>query len=181
MEPIEITAGRLHLRPFAESDIDAVYASCQDPEIQRWIPVPVPYERSDAEEHVTRNTADGWRAGDGSSFAVTDSVTGALLASIGLARFDPRARVAEVGFWTAPEARNKGVATQAVQVVTRWTFEALGVERMEWVAEVGNVGSRRVAERAGFTIEGTLRARIARRDGSRADAWIGSLLPGDLK
>jgi RimJ/RimL family protein N-acetyltransferase len=41
------------------------------------------------------------------------------------------------------------------------------------------VASRRAAERAGFTVEGVLRDRIRARDGSRADAWIGSLLPAD--
>jgi len=181
MEPTEITAGRLHLRPYAESDIDAVYACCQDPDIQRWITVPVPYERVHAETYVHEQTADGWRAGTGNSFAVVDSVSNELLASIGLVSVNLRNKQAEVGFWTAPGARGKGVATQATQVVARWAFEDLGIERLEWMAEVGNVGSRRVAEKAGFTVEGVLRSRLVNRDGSRADAWIGALLPGDLR
>jgi RimJ/RimL family protein N-acetyltransferase len=36
-------------------------------------------------------------------------------------------------------------------------------------------GGRAVAERAGFTIEGVLRARLTHR-GQRVDAWVGSLL-----
>lgn len=181
MEPTEITAGRLHLRPYTEADIDAVYACCQDPDIQRWTTVPVPYELAHAVEYVQMNTVDGWRAGSGSSFAVVDSVSNTLLASIGLVGVQEDGRLAEVGYWTAPDARGKGITTQATQVVARWAFAEVGVERLEWLAEVGNAASRRVAEKAGFTIEGVLRARIARRDGTRADAWIGSLLPGDLR
>jgi RimJ/RimL family protein N-acetyltransferase len=181
MEPTEITAGRLHLRPYTAADIGAVYACCQDPDIQRWIPVPVPYGKDDAEVYVQKNSVEGWRAGEGRSFAVLDSVTAELLGSIGLARYEEEAKIAEVGFWTAPTARGKGVATQATKAIARWTFGDLGVDRLEWVAEVGNIGSRRVAEAAGFTVEGTLRARIMQRDGSRADAWIGSLLPSDLR
>ena len=180
MEPTEITAGRLHLRPYLPADVDQVYASCQDPDIQRWTTVPVPYQRSHAQSYVEQNTVAGWREGTGRAFAVVDSVSGELLASIGLVRMDADTRTAEVGYWTVPAVRGQGVATQAVQVVARWSFDALGVERLEWLAEVGNVGSRRVAEKAGFTIEGTLRSRILTRDG-RADAWIGSLLPGDLR
>lgn len=179
MEPTEITAGRLHLRPYTEADIDSVYAACQDLEIQRWTTVPVPYERAHAEGYVKANAVEGWRSGTGNSFAVLDAVTAELLASIGLVTLNLDTRIAEVGYWTVPAARGQGVASQATRAVSRWAFEALGIERMEWVAEVGNVGSRRAAEKAGFTIEGTLRARIVHRDGTRADAWIGSLLPSD--
>jgi RimJ/RimL family protein N-acetyltransferase len=181
MEPTEITAGRLHLRPYTEADIDGVRAACQDAEIQRFIPVPVPNEREHAEQFVRENSAEGWRAGTGRSFAVLDSVTAQLLASIGLARYDEASRIGEVGYWVAPQARKQGVCVQATLAVARWAFSALGVERLEWMAEVGNEGSRRVAEKAGFTVEGVLRDRIRHRDGSRADAWIGSLLPGDLR
>ena len=55
----------------------------------------------------------------------------------------------------------------------------LGLERVEWKAHVGNVASRRVAEKAGFTFEGTLRA-YGSKDGRRVDEWIASLLPADL-
>jgi RimJ/RimL family protein N-acetyltransferase len=181
MEPTEITAGRLHLRPYLAADVEGVRAACQDPEIQRFIPVPVPYEREHAEQYVRENSAEGWRAGTGRSFAVLDSVTSELLASIGLPRFDEASRIGEIGYWVAPQVRKQGIGVQATQVVARWAFSALGVERLEWLAEVGNDGSRAVAERAGFTIEGVLRNRIRRRDGSRSDAWIGSLLPGDLR
>jgi len=181
MEPTEITAGRLHLRPYIEADIDAVYACCQDPDIQRWTTVPVRYLRAHAQGYVERNTVDGWRAGTGNSFAVVDSVSNALLASIGLVRFEEGNKLAEVGYWTNPDARGKGVATQALQVLARWAFAELGVERLEWLAEVGNVGSRRVAEKAGFTVEGLLRQKLISRDGSRVDAWIGALLLDDLR
>ncbi|HEV7756174.1 MAG TPA: GNAT family protein, partial [Mycobacteriales bacterium] len=86
----------------------------------------------------------------------------------------------ELGFWVAQGARGRGVAAQASAALARWCFGALGVARLQWLAEVGNEASRRAAERAGFTVEGVLRDRVLARDGSRADAWIGSLLPRDL-
>jgi RimJ/RimL family protein N-acetyltransferase len=142
----------------------------------------VPYLRAHAQGYVEANTVEGWRAGSGDSFAVVDSVSNDLLASIGIVRMDSDAKVAEVGYWTVPAARGKGVATQAVQIVSRWVFEELGVERLEWLAAVGNEASRKVAEKAGFTIEGVLRGKLPGRHGSaRDDAWIGSLLPGDLR
>jgi RimJ/RimL family protein N-acetyltransferase len=55
----------------------------------------------------------------------------------------------------------------------------LGAHRLEWLAGVGNEGSRAVAGKVGFTMEGTLRARMDLR-GEKIDAWLGSLLPSDL-
>jgi RimJ/RimL family protein N-acetyltransferase len=61
----------------------------------------------------------------------------------------------------------------------RWAFTHLQMEVILWRAEIGNLPSRRVAEKVGFTIEATLRLRLRHR-GTRVDAWVGSLLPGEL-
>jgi RimJ/RimL family protein N-acetyltransferase len=51
--------------------------------------------------------------------------------------------------------------------------------RLQLHTDPENVASQRVAERAGFTREGVLRAYNGRRDGTRADAVVYSLLPQD--
>ena len=66
-----------------------------------------------------------------------------------------------------------------MRAVCRWAFTSLGVELIEWRCEVGNAASRRVAEKAGFLIEATLRKRLIHR-GRRVDAWVGSLLPSEM-
>jgi RimJ/RimL family protein N-acetyltransferase len=113
---------------------------------------------------------------DGAHFAVLDAVDARLLASVSLLRIG--AGAAEIGFWCAPGERGRSVVSEAVGAVCRWGFAALGLGRVTWLAEVGNVASRRAAEKAGFRFEGTLRAYLLMRDG-RVDAWIGGLLPGD--
>jgi RimJ/RimL family protein N-acetyltransferase len=180
LPPVEIAAGRLQLRPYAEGDVDAVFAACQDPDIQRFTTVAVPYLREHAAAYVRANSDAGWAAGTGRAFAITDATLGIVLGSVGLVAYDPDRRTGEVGFWTVPSARGQGVMTAAVLAVARWAFGAVGLARFEWRAETDNAASRRVAEKAGFTIEGVLRAEGARRDGTRADLWIGSLLPADL-
>jgi RimJ/RimL family protein N-acetyltransferase len=87
---------------------------------------------------------------------------------------------AEVGFWGTKEHRGHGYTTEAVVAASRWAFIHLSIDRVEWRAEVGNNGSRAVAERAGFIIEGTLRSAINNK-GVRRDCWVGSLLPSDLE
>ena len=177
MEPVSLTAGRLHLRPFEPWDADEVFAACQDAEVQRWTTVPSPYTREDARAYVEVVGPQGWADGTTASFAVLDATTARLLASTALMGVADGS--AELGYWTAPEARGRGVTAEAVGAVCRWGFGALGLERVLWRAEVGNWGSRAVAESCGFTVEGTLRAGMPRRGGGRVDAWTGSLLATD--
>ena len=78
----------------------------------------------------------------------------------------------------APTARGRGVATSAVRLLSKWAFTELGLERLQ-LSLPANVASRRVAEKAGYHYEGTLRSTKVIR-GSRVDSMVFSPLPGDL-
>ncbi|WP_431985098.1 GNAT family N-acetyltransferase [Streptomyces qinglanensis] len=204
MEPITLRTGRLLLRPFEEWDEPALATACDDPDIQRFVPVPEPYTLKDAEEFVRGVSANGWREDTMYNFGVftrggtgggadrgdggaedgraADSGTGGeLVGSVGLVRLSLHTaeRQAELGFWTARGHRRRGYTTEAARAVVDWAFTALGVERLEWLAQVENAGSRAVAQRLGFVEEGIARARIVHR-GTRRDARVAALLPSDL-
>ncbi|WP_329178554.1 GNAT family N-acetyltransferase [Streptomyces sp. NBC_01477] len=181
MEPTTLTTGRLLLRPLESSDVDAVLAACQDPEIPRWTTVPSPYTRAHAVDFVEQVSPHGWRDDTFYNFGVFTQESGTLVSSMGLVRLAQLAapgRQAELGYWTAKEQRGRGYTAEAGRAVCDWAFRSLGVERLEWVAEAGNVGSRAVALSIGFVMEGTVRAKIV-QDGTRRDAWSGALLPSD--
>ncbi|MTE19274.1 GNAT family N-acetyltransferase [Streptomyces sp. TRM43335] len=181
MRPVTLGTARLVLRPFTPEDVPAVHSACQDPDILRWTTLPEPYERRHAQEFVLSLAPSGWREDTAYNFGVFTRDGGELVGSMGLVRITPpgpEGRVAELGYWTARERRRHGYTAEAAGAVVDWAFDELGVERLEWVAEVGNTGSRAVAERLGFVVEGTLRARIPFR-GTRRDAWLASLLPSD--
>ncbi|MFJ9419857.1 GNAT family N-acetyltransferase [Streptomyces sp. NPDC101227] len=182
MEPVILTTERLFLRPFEAPDAAAVYAACQEPDIPRWTGIPSPYSLQDAELFTGTTSPEAWRTDTSYSFAVLSRADGSLIGSMGLVRLDllrTPERQAELGYWTAGEHRGKGYTVEAALAVVRWAFDDLGVERMEWLAEAGNEGSRAVARKVGFRMEGTLRAKLV-QEGTRRDVWIGSLLPSDL-
>ncbi|WP_435179311.1 GNAT family N-acetyltransferase [Actinacidiphila sp. bgisy145] len=181
METPVLTTKRLVLRALEPRDGDALYAACQDPEISRWTTVPAPYPRGHADHFIDVVCADGWRDDTMYNFGVFTRDDGTLVSSMGLVRLQRLAapqRTAELGYWTARDQRGKGYTVEAARAVCSWAFEALGVERVEWFAEAGNEASRAVALKLGFVIEGTVRAMVV-RDGTRRDAWSGSLLPSD--
>lgn len=168
----------LTLRPWRAADVDAVYAACQDPEIVRWTAIPFPYERAHAEGYVGPVSTDAWTNKTAVNFAVTDA-DGTLAGSFGLVRMAPPQSVAEVGYWVAPAARRRGVAVRAAAAVTEWALRDVGFERVELLAAEGNAGSRRVAERIGFTQEGVLRSAAPGRGGERIDLVIYSRIATD--
>lgn len=179
LEPVEITAGRLHLRPWLPYDADAVFAACQDADIQRWTLVPSPYTAEDARQFVEQTSPQDWAAGRAVHFAVLDAVTADVLGAVGLHRVDRAVGSAEIGYWTAPAARRQGVTSEAVATVCRWGFGALGLRRVVCLVDVDNVASQRTALRAGFAYEGIARGEIARAGGGRADAWQAGRLASD--
>ncbi|MCX4550740.1 GNAT family N-acetyltransferase [Streptomyces sp. NBC_01500] len=178
MEPFTLTSERLLLRPFTPTDAESVFRSCQDRNIQRWTIVPSPYARKDAESFVGTIVPTGWESGTNLAFAVQPREGGPLIGAISVFQRGP-SHTWEIGFWTAKEHRGQGYTAEAVSVLAHHTLSALGVERLEWRAEVGNVGSRAVAEKAGFQVEGVLRSDLLNK-GTRRDAWVGALLPSDL-
>lgn len=192
MEPAEITAGSVHLRPPRSEDVPALTIACRDPEIARWTRAPEPYGESDAQAFVTGSDAD-WAADRAATFCVLDSTTAVLLGTTQL-RFDPVSAAtpedpvsgdpapdaAALGYWVAADHRGRGVGRRAVGATCRWGLGALGLQVITWQAAVGNDGSRRLAERVGFTVEGTRRRGLVLQ-GGRHDCWIGSLLPGEVR
>ena len=169
-----LTGPRVRLRPWRPDDADAVFAACQDAEIQRWTEVPVPYLREHAEGFVGELAARTWDDG-GAQFAV-ETLDGSLVGAMTL--FPPRDGVGAGGYWTVPEHRGSGLTGEALGVLCDWAFEALGLRRMELVVDPRNDGSRGVARSAGFRPEGTLRQRSIHR-GIPVDDVIYGRLPSD--
>jgi RimJ/RimL family protein N-acetyltransferase len=77
------------------------------------------------------------------------------------------------------EARGRGSATRALRLLAAWAFAELGAGRVQLLTEPENIASQRVAEKAGFTRDATLRSYLV-LNGERRDAIMFSLLPGEL-
>ena len=175
-QPVVLTDGVVTLRAWEPEDAPAVFAACQNPIISRFIPVPLPYTEEVARQFVVRRRAD-WNSNDERSFAVTDAVTGDVLGSI--ARHGPWGHRAQFGYWLAPSARGRGVATRALRLITDWTLETTDIIRLDLYTHPANHASGRVAERAGYVREGVRRAWDLDREGNPEDAIFYVLVRGD--
>lgn len=148
------------LRPWRDSDQQALVEACRDPEIVRWTRVPDNYGPTDAKAYLLGRW-DMLSAGLAAPFAIVAASDGQLLGSVSLLRIAWEHRRAEVGYWLGARGRGDGHATRAVRLISAWGFASLDLERIDLLASAANHASQRVAERAGFTYELLLRSYMA--------------------
>lgn len=84
---------------------------------------------------------------------------------VGLATSDLAGGSAEVFYWLLPQGRGCGVMVDSVLRVSQWGMDELGLHRLWLTHSVGNAASCRVAQRAGFALEGTMRSALLHADG----------------
>jgi len=169
-----VRTARLVLRPPRQDDADDVFRASQDPESQRWLPMPIPYTREHAVEFVAQRIEE--RA-EGRGLLSVIEADGRLVGSAGL-HFPGSLLGPGVGYSVAPWARGHGYAAEAAAALAEWAF-AHGAHRVHLLADVANVPSQVVARRAGFVEEGRMRACLPYRDRPHGDAVLFSRLPSD--
>ena len=162
------------LVPLSREHVSAVRELVADPDVLRYTRVPEPPPPGFAEDWIARYVR-GREHGERVGFAIVEDgefVGLALAPSV-----DLETREAELGYVVAPAARGRGVAGEALRLLTEWAF-GNGLERLELRISVDNPASRKVAMRCGYAFEGTLRAAYFKQ-GRREDTEIWSrLAPG---
>ena len=180
MDPVLDFASGVLRRP-RSTDAERIAEICQDTAIQRYTRVPIPYSLADAESFIQ---ATNGRWDNGELATLVAEVDGRIVGNVGLVHVDDVDGWGELGYWTAPEARGRGMTTAAVRRVSDWAFEQTALARLELQTAAGNLGSETVARRAGFQQEGVRRsAAVLRATGGlprkRADMTMWGLLPVD--
>ena len=175
IEPTELVAGAYQLCiPNPSIDVEPLLAVASDPDIARWNALPVGLE---AVRAWCAGRAD-WSEGKHASWLIKDTV-GTLLGQISVFQIDRANGSCQVGYWVAPEARRRGVASAALDAARRFAFDGLELSRMELFHAVENTASCGVALRAGFQLEGTHRSSYRYGDGLLHDEHSHARLASD--
>ncbi len=175
-QPALPVPGALVLRPWTDADAPAVYEAFQDPLLQRW------HARvADSASEALGWIADwraAWAGEDDAYWAIADAVTDEVLGRVALRQIRLGDGQAEVAYWTMPSARGRGIAPRAVDRLTRWAFDEVGLHRLELTHATANEASCRVALKAGFPAEGTKRSALLHADGWH-DMHLHARIAGD--
>ncbi len=191
LHEVTLEGDQVRLRPWRAGDAARVVTACSHPTTWHWLAgLPRPYRLEHALDYIASAHTSA-AAGEelklavaGSSHRSTDQ-DGVLLGAVSLMHLrGATPGLAEVGYWTHPDARGRGVMTQAVQLAVRHAFApvedgGLGLRRLVLRAAAGNTASQRVAARAGFVVTGRQRRAEQLGDGTWDDLVDHDLLADD--
>jgi RimJ/RimL family protein N-acetyltransferase len=138
------------------------------------MPAPVP---RDFVATWLESTRQGRIEGTREAFAIVGG-DGSFLGWAGSPMIDRAGRTVELGYMVTPAARGRGVATEALRLLTAWAFDELGAVRAELKIGAPNEASKRVAVHCGYTYEATHRS-VYRKDKPRWDLEVWSRLATD--
>ncbi len=172
------------LREPRVEDADRIVSACQDERTTYWLRgLPAPYTVADAHDYL-ESRVEQRATTAGVTWFVADPDTDELLGSLALFDLKP-GRDAEVGYWTHPDSRGKGVMTRAVRTMLRHALTpaeegGLGLLRVQISHADGNDASRHVIEQCGFRLTGRERRSLRLRDDRLVDALNYDLLAEEL-
>ena len=151
IEPVRLTLKSCLLREFRRGDEPSLVRHANNRNI--WINVrdsfPYPYTPADAKAWLRLATSEGLNQ----VFAI--DVDGFAVGAIGVKPGDDVNHLsAEIGYWLGEEFWNRGIATEAVEALTQYAFDTLGMVRVYAAVFEWNTASMRVLEKAGFVKEG---------------------------
>lgn len=164
----EDQVGDWELRPLARDDAPSVLeAFLSDPEMRRQSDVA---DLAGAERYIARLTSKGHE-----SLVAADA--GGAFAMVA-ASLDEQNLSAWVFYWSHPRARRRGITSHLVREFANRLLDEKGMRRLELGYRANNLGSAKVAQRAGFLIEGVAREKLL-IDGEAYDVIMATRLPSD--
>jgi RimJ/RimL family protein N-acetyltransferase len=170
-----IRSARLELREYGPGDAALVLALLEAGGEPEALPPGAPADPDAVPGWLADAIGRPRREGTGLHLMMLDSAAGQIVGSIGLFHADWEVRSVEIGYGVHSKKRGQGYASEALGAVARWTLTEAGIQRAWLTANTDNLASVRVAEKAGFRREGTMRRAAAEADGLH-DLAVFSLL-----
>jgi RimJ/RimL family protein N-acetyltransferase len=144
--PIETP--RLTLREWTAADLPAMGLLYGDPDTMRYIGHGRPLGAEEVERDL-RATLRRYRLHGMGMGCIEDRAGGRVLGHCGLQRWDGTLDV-ELGYLLRPDARGRGLATEAAEAVVARGFEAFRPKRIVAILHPENAPSIALAERLGM-------------------------------
>lgn len=177
-ETTAIDGDSLRLRPYRTQDIPRIVEACNDERSKQWLAgLPRPYTEKTARDYLHETIWDA-ATGNRTTWAVADKGTDLMIGNIaifGTAGLDPRS--GEIGYWSHPDSRGRGLMTQATRLIIAHAFGDRGMRRLQLHAASANTASNQVALNNGFVLTGTETRADPVGDGTFADMNIYELFP----
>ncbi|MCG2593961.1 GNAT family N-acetyltransferase [Ramlibacter sp. XY19] len=169
--PDTIETERLTLRTPRTGDGAQLLPALEEalPQLRRFLaslPWVAGEQTPDSAERWCRNAQANFHGRKDLPFLIFERASGQLLGACGLHRTVWETPRTEVGYWIRSSRAGQGFVTEAVKGLCNYAFMQIGAVRVELIVDEDNLASRRVADLAGFRLEGTLRNERRAPDGT---------------
>ena len=162
----ELVGDGFRLRPVLEKDAPRIHEGTAEPTTEyRLGHKPAPYTLDDAHRYVERRRELAAN-GECVTWAIADPEDDRILGTVLWFDWAPRVEC-EVGWWTHPDARGRGLAKKAATLVIGHVFDTMGLKRVKACVAVDNTASRHVAEAIGLRQYG-----VERYGANTRDDWV---------
>ncbi|MBU0546921.1 GNAT family N-acetyltransferase, partial [Patescibacteria group bacterium] len=143
------------LRPFKKGDESSLVKNINDKTITRnTLRIPYPYRLKDAHSWINLNSKFNKKKNKKEiNFAI--DMSGMVVGSVGLSKIEDHK--AEIGYWLGKKYRRQGIMTEAVKLVTKYSFDELKLKRVYAFIFIRNKISEGVVKKNGFKYEGKLK------------------------
>jgi ribosomal-protein-serine acetyltransferase len=172
--PEAIETPRLQLRATRAGHEVAIHPAVLEsfPQLRAWMPWA--RENPTVEESAAhcRDAQAKWLAREILDFCFFDRADGEFVGKGGFHTIDWEVPKLEIGYWMRSTRTAHGFATEASIGLAEFARDHLGAHRLEITSDARNLASRRVAEKAGFVLEGVMRNRRRDNAGRLADACM---------
>jgi RimJ/RimL family protein N-acetyltransferase len=155
-----VSTPRLTLRPVHELDLHDLLEINGDPEVTRFVPYPTWQSLDDGMAWLRRMEALA-SSGTGQQLVIVRSADLRIVGTLLLFRFEESSARLELGYVLGRQYWRHGFMREALEAVCAHAFSAMSIRRLEAEVDPANTASNRLLQRAGFTLEGTLRKRWA--------------------
>ena len=178
-----LTHGLITLRAPKESDIPALFEGAQDPLIPVFTRIPSNYSMANAEFYVRDRSPNAFANQTELQLALEygNGADAKFGGAFSFHSMDLREHVAEIGYWLCAPMRGKGIGSIATKLLTQFGFESIGFERIEAVVNVENIASRKLLEKSGYSLEGIMRKKSRKEDGTQKDMALYAAIRQDWK
>ena len=179
---IQLIDGMLLLRPPRVGDMPAIHAAVLEslPELHPWMDWATEAFTEAATLRWLEHYQQAWENSTAFQFVIIDYSSLGYLGGCGVDGINQKNGTCNLGYWVRTSRAGYGIASRAVRLAARFSFEHLGLLRAEIMIAASNLASQRAAQKAGAHFDQILKDHLVVRTEVH-DAHLYSLTPADFK
>ncbi|QHT71355.1 GNAT family N-acetyltransferase [Rhodocytophaga rosea] len=170
--PETLQNSRILLKRYQEGEGKLVYALIRDNKIRLQDHFPRTISQITDEQKAelyVRNKMAEWYGQKGYFFGIWEKSSQTYIGQISVKNIDWEIPRAEIGYYISKEYEGRGLMTEVVKLIIKFSFEQLKVRKLFLRTTPSNARSSKLAENCGFVKEGWLRKDFLKADKTLVD------------